>query len=138
MLSSMCQLRVLVVEDHPFQLFAHEAQFNALGLYMLAQAMDLSAALKILNAGRKFDLLLCDQYLSDGFGFDLIVAAHKIGAIKSAVLLSGVDDASDRQRILSTAAKLNLPLLAYLPKPLAMSELKKVVEEIQVINGRHC
>ncbi|MFJ3485226.1 response regulator [Pseudomonas sp. NPDC090202] len=116
-------LRILLVEDHPFQLIALQILLNNHGIYRLTPAMTASEALSALerNAGN-YDLLLCDQRLPDMCGIELIEIATRKGLVENAVLLSGVD-ASQLTAIENNARKRGLPLLGCLHKPLNALEL---------------
>lgn len=117
------EISILVVEDHPFQLIAMEMQLNQLGFYRLAEAVDFDEALLLIESGRRFDLMICDQNLPDGSGLDLISVAHRAGAIDAAVLITGLDDKAHQEKTVLTAKKLGLPLLAYLEKPVSKAQL---------------
>lgn len=110
--------RILLVEDHPFQLIGLEILLNRLGFFKLTPALDSAEALKIIESGRYFDLLLCDQHLPSGRGIDLIESAYRMGGIGHAMLISGIDDQAIFEQLLCAAQQQDLPLLACLSKPL--------------------
>lgn len=109
---------ILLVEDHPFQLIGLEMQLNRLGFFRLVPALDRAEALMMIQEGRRFDLLLCDQHLPDGRGIDLIETAYSLGGISHAILISGIDYPPTLQQLLWAAQQSGLPLLACLSKPL--------------------
>jgi CheY-like chemotaxis protein len=123
-------LRILLVEDHPFQLIGLEMQLNRLGLYQLTPALDSAEVLILIEEGRRFDLLLCDQHLPDGYGIDLIERAHALGGIRFAMLISGIDDTPLRQQLLQDAQARGIPLLAYLEKPLSAALFQQALEPV--------
>jgi len=123
-------LSILLVEDHPFQLIGLEMQLNRLGLYQLTPALDSAEALMLIKEGRRFDLLLCDQHLPDGYGIDLIDMAHALDGIRFAMLISGIDDTPLRQQLLQDAQARGLPLLAYLEKPLSATLVQQARESV--------
>ena len=102
------ELNILLVEDHPFQLIGLEMQINRLGFFRLAPALDCAEAMSLIQEGRTFDLLVCDQHLPDGLGINLIEKAYALGGIRHAVLLSGIEE-PDTQMLLQTARERGLP-----------------------------
>jgi CheY-like chemotaxis protein len=111
-------LRILLVEDHPFQLIATQILLNNQGYFLLTPALTAVEALQALaRTTEPYDLLLCDQCLPDGEGFDVIEQAFKTGTAKCAIVLSGLDPCQ-LQAIEQLAVERELPLLGCLSKPL--------------------
>lgn len=110
--------RILVVEDHPFQLIGLEMQLNQFGFFKLTPVLEMAEAQRLIEAGNRYDLLLCDQHLTDGYGMQLIEQAHALRAIDYAILLSGIDGQSALLNMQAAAKARGLPLLACLNKPL--------------------
>jgi CheY-like chemotaxis protein len=111
-------LRILLVEDHPFQLIALQIQLNNHGLYRVTPALNATEAMEALErSAEPYDLLLCDQRLPDMYGIELIRTASQRGLIRRAILLSGLD-VSDLSAIHHRAKQEGLPLLGCLDKPL--------------------
>jgi len=120
-------LRILLVEDHPFQLKATQCLLENAGFTQLTVSDTAESALqKMLGATHPFDILLCDQCLPDLSGLDLIQLASHRGMIKQAILLSSLTtlelDALEEQ-----ACERKLPLLGYLIKPLKQSDFRKLL-----------
>jgi response regulator of citrate/malate metabolism len=113
---------VLLVEDHPFQLMGLAMQLNRQGFFRLGSALNCAEAMIMINEGRTFDLLLCDQHLPDGLGLDLIESIYRTGAIRYAILLSGIEDQPQLDQMLRNAQQQDLPILACLSKPLASDQ----------------
>jgi len=111
-------LRVLLVEDHPFQLAATQSLLNSYGFHALTPTLTAREALNALeSAHTPFDLMLCDQCLPDVLGLDLIETACRSGMIKQAILLSSLS--REELAVLSALAlERRLPLLGCLSKPL--------------------
>ncbi|KAB0483807.1 CheY chemotaxis protein or a CheY-like REC (receiver) domain [Pseudomonas reinekei] len=115
-------LRILLVEDHPFQLKATQYLLESFGFYRLITTDSAHGALQeMLSAEQPFDILLCDQCLPDMLGIDLVKLASQLGMIRKAILLSSLTSA-ELDGIESTANIHDLPLLGYLIKPLKQSE----------------
>jgi len=120
-------LRILLVEDHPFQLIATQILLNNQGYYRLTPVLTAAEALAAMEAATEpFDILLCDQCLPDLLGLELIDLANQRGLIRRAVVLSGLSqeqlDALERH-----ANTRQLPLLGCLSKPLDVQALTELL-----------
>jgi CheY-like chemotaxis protein len=116
-------LRILLVEDHPFQLIATQILLNNQGYYRLTPALTAAEAMIAMERAQEpFDLLLCDQGLPDLPGLELIELASRHGLVHRAVMLSGLSQEllDDLQR---AARQRDLPLLGCLSKPLHVQDL---------------
>jgi CheY-like chemotaxis protein len=120
-------LRILLVEDHPFQLIALQILLNNHGLYRVTPALNASEALEALErSAEPYDLMLCDQRLPGIPGMDLIEVASQRGLIRNAVLLSGLSP-SQLADLQASALGRGLPLLGCLVKPLNTLELLQLI-----------
>lgn len=120
-------LRILLVEDHPFQLIATQILLNNQGYFLLTPALTATEALQAMErSAEPYDLLLCDQCLPDGEGFDVIEQAFRAGAARCAIVLSGLDTCQ-LQVIEELAAQRDLPLLGCLTKPLNGPDLNRLL-----------
>jgi len=121
------KLRILLVEDHPFQLIAIQILLNNQGYFLLTPALTAAEALEAMErTSQPYDLLLCDQCLPDGDGLDLIEQALTRGQVRRAIVLSGLD--RDRlEEIEQMAAQRGLPLLGCLSKPLSGPDLSRLL-----------
>ncbi len=120
-------LRILLVEDHPFQLISLQILLNSHGLYLVTPALNAAEALAALErSAEPYDLLLCDQRLPDMSGIELIDVAARRGLIRHAVLLSGLEP-SQLLDIENEAIRNGIPLLGCLIKPLNTLELLRLV-----------
>jgi CheY-like chemotaxis protein len=120
-------LRILLVEDHPFQLIALQILLNNHELYRVTPALNASEALAALErSDEPYDLMLCDQRLPGMDGMDLIELASQRGLIRNAVLLSGLEPAQLAE-LQNTALARRLPLLGCLTKPLNTLELFQLI-----------
>ena len=119
--------RILLVEDHPFQLIALQILLNNNGLYRVTPALNASEALGAMERSPKpYDLLLCDQRLPGMCGLELIQTATRRGLIQRAILLSGLE-AAPLATLESEARAMGLPLLGCLSKPLNTLELISLI-----------
>jgi CheY-like chemotaxis protein len=81
-------LRILLVEDHPFQLRATQYLLESYGFTQLTTTDSAEGALQqMFKAVKPFDILLCDQCLPDLPGLDLVQLASHQGMIRQAILL---------------------------------------------------
>lgn len=116
-------LRILVVEDHCFQLRATQLLLETYGFTSITIADSANAALsRMREVARPYDVLLCDQCLPDLRGVQLIEAATELGKIKHAILLSSLTHA-ELDPLVRWAIGQGLPLLGFLTKPLTQLEL---------------
>lgn len=120
-------LRILLVEDHPFQLKATQYLLESYGFnHLTAADCARNALTQMLGTEQPFDVLLCDQCLPDLSGIELIKCASQQGMIKQAILLSSLTSAElDNIEDVATAEK--LPLLGYLIKPLKQDEFIRLL-----------
>ncbi|MHC8338294.1 response regulator [Pseudomonas sp. HLT2-19-2] len=120
-------LRILLVEDHPFQLKATQYLLESYGFTQLTTTDSADGALQqMLKAVQPFDILLCDQCLPDLSGLDLVKFASHQGMIRQAILLSSLTSA-ELDELEKKANEHGLPLLGYLIKPLKQSEFRKLL-----------
>ncbi|MGC6369462.1 response regulator [Pseudomonas sp. K2I15] len=121
------QLRILLVEDHPFQLLATQCLLRNYGYHDLALAENAEQAMRLMTqTNMPFDILLCDQCLPDLPGLELIEIANRRGFIRSAILLSSLP-VNELENLKAQAFRRNFPLLGYLSKPLNPSELSELI-----------
>ena len=115
--------RILLVEDHPFQLKATLYLLETYGFTHITTADNAANALQQMQlAIHPFELLLCDQHLPDCPGLELIRIAHQRGLVEHAILLSCLEIA-ELEALKKSAHAQRLPLLGCMRKPLKHSEL---------------
>ncbi|ALI03104.1 response regulator [Pseudomonas sp. FW306-02-F02-AA] len=115
-------LRIMLVEDHPFQLKATQYLLESYGFTQVTAVDNAENALQTLrHVQPPFEILLCDQCLPDLCGLDLIGIASHQGLIRQAIILSSLDS-TELDTLKKNAHEQRLPLLGYLAKPLKQSE----------------
>jgi response regulator of citrate/malate metabolism len=120
-------LRIMLVEDHPFQLRATQCLLESYGFTQLTTSDCATGALQhMVKAEQPFDILLCDQCLPEVSGIDLIKIASHRGMIKQAILLSSLTSI-ELIELENLAILKGLPLLGYLIKPLNQCELRELL-----------
>lgn len=128
-------LRILLVEDHPFQLRATQYLLESYGFNHLTTTDCAQGALqKMLGSKQPFDILLCDQCLPDISGVDLVRFASRHGMIKKAILLSSLTF-TELEELESVANTHQLPLLGCLTKPLNKIEFMKLLTSTPKTNS---
>ncbi|MCF5141364.1 response regulator [Pseudomonas sp. WS 5532] len=121
------RLRILLVEDHPFQLLATQCLLKSFGFEQLTLAENAEQAIRSMScATRPFDLMLCDQCLPDLPGLELVDIASRQHFITGAILLSGLP-ATELSNLTLQARRRGLPLLGYLLKPLNKDALTELI-----------
>ncbi|MBD8092931.1 response regulator [Pseudomonas fluorescens] len=124
------RLRILLVEDHPFQLLATQCLLKSFGFEHLTLAENAEQAIRSMScATRPFDLMLCDQCLPDLPGLELVDIASRRHFITGAILLSGLP-AIELSNLTLQAWQRGLPLLGYLLKPLNKDALAELIEPL--------
>ncbi|AZE77649.1 response regulator [Pseudomonas synxantha] len=120
-------LRILLVEDHPFQLLATQCLLKSFGFDQLTPVENAEQAIRLMSQSEHpFDLMLCDQCLPDLPGLELVEIASRQRFITSAILLSGLPQA-ELINLKRQALQRNLPLLGYLSKPLDKNQLESLI-----------
>ena len=120
-------LRILLVEDHPFQLLATQCLLKCFGFEQLTLAENAEHAIRqMARSTTPFDLMLCDQCLPDLPGLELVEIASRRGFISAAILLSGLSKL-ELSKLYAQALQRGLPLLGYLSKPLNRDELTALI-----------
>ena len=120
-------LRILLVEDHPFQLLATQCLLKSFGFSQLTLAENAEQAIRVMSESEApFDLMLCDQCLPDLPGLELVEIASRQHFIRGAILLSGLPPA-ELSNLTTQALLRDLPLLGYLLKPLNKDELAQLM-----------
>ncbi|MGA9703099.1 response regulator [Pseudomonas sp.] len=124
-------LRILLVEDHPFQLLATQCLLRSFGFERLTPAENAEQAVHLMaQAEAPFDIILCDQCLPDLPGLELIEIASRRRFIKAAILLSGLPEA-ELSALHSRAIARGLPLLGYVSKPLNKEALERLTDALR-------
>lgn len=131
----LTQLRILLVEDHPFQLLATQCLLRNYGYHQLVPAENAAQAMRLMTQSEiPFDILLCDQCLPDLPGLELIEIAHRRGFMRAAILLSGLP-INELENLKEQALQRNFPLLGYLLKPLNRDELVDLIHQSSFITS---
>lgn len=124
-------LRVLLLDDDPFQLSLLEDMLEDLGTFEVASATHANAALAMLKASPP-DLMVCDLSMPDMDGIEFLRHVAEDGYNGTVVLLSGMESA-----VLKAAERLamaqGLTILGACAKPVALVELGDLVNLARMV-----
>lgn len=119
-------LRILVVDDDEFILNLIQMTLIYIGYAKVEIDSTGSEAIRKLNSGRQFDIIICDLCMPHLDGVEFIRKANEAGYIGGLILLSGEND-----RILSSAVNLakkyGMNILGALRKPIKRSMLEDLL-----------
>ncbi|KWR90227.1 EAL domain-containing response regulator [Cupriavidus sp. IDO] len=138
--SRYAALRILVVEDHPFQRVAAEGLLRRLGVRDLHSAANGCEAAALL-AEHPFDVVICDIEMPGGNGPELIAELRQRGlhALPGPVpvwvwVTALADDILDSHRSLAFAA--GFSHVHALHKPLAGDAIEEILADTLALNQR--
>ena len=122
----MKNLRILVLEDEPFQRLIAITALRQLGLERIHEAADGAEALALLEACGGVDIVLCDLRMAGMDGAAFLRHASEAGVVRSVILSSEVD-AEVRQAISVMTRCLGLQFLGDLGKPFDMDRAAALI-----------
>ncbi|NVZ72560.1 EAL domain-containing response regulator [Pseudomonas costantinii] len=112
----MRSLNVLLLEDNPFQLMALHQMLNANGVFNVLTAESVDAARQSLESKGPVDIAICDLYLEQGDGLELIRELAERRLAQVLILLSNAEP-EVLEGVANMARQLGLNVLGCLPKP---------------------
>jgi len=83
--------KVLILEDHPFQLMALHQMLNANGVFDVLTADSVEVACQTLSRRGRVDIAICDLQMEGADGLALIRHLAESGLAKALVILSGAE-----------------------------------------------
>ena len=120
-------LKVLILEDHPFQLMALHQMLNANQVFDVLAAESVAAAKQSLTSRGPVDIAICDLQMDGPDGLELIRFLAETALAKALIILS-----SSATCVLEGVAQLagaqGLEVLGYLQKPASAAALCELLE----------
>ncbi|KPA92901.1 EAL domain-containing protein [Pseudomonas asplenii] len=131
----MRSLRILILEDNPFQLMALHQMLNANGVFDVLTAENVeSARLSLTNRG-PVDIAICDLQLEEGDGLELIRHLAETREAQALIILSSLDTEL-REGAAHMARQQGLHVLGCLLKPATAAILGELLATYQRRFGR--
>ncbi|QLG91545.1 EAL domain-containing response regulator [Pseudomonas yamanorum] len=126
----MRSLKVLILEDNPFQLMALHQMLNANGVFNVLTAESVEAARQSLASKGPVDIAICDLYLEQGDGLELIreLAEHRQAQVL--ILLSNAEP-DVLEGVANMARQAGLNVLGCLPKPASATLIGQLLTACQ-------
>ncbi|MFD2642923.1 EAL domain-containing response regulator [Pseudomonas japonica] len=124
----MHSLKVLILEDHPFQLMALHQMLNANGVFDVLAAESVSCAMQMLERRGPVDVAICDLYMDGPDGLAMIRHLAEKRLASALVVLSDAEPAL-LDNIAELAPQLGLRLLGCLQKPASGAMLHRLLGE---------
>ena len=115
-------IRILVVDDHPFQRSAIAGVLRTFGVVNVLGAPDAPSALSLLRQVPPVDVVICDLDLPGMDGVALIQQIAEQRSARSLILCSGASPAV-QEMVATIAVDSGLPVLGYVGKPMMAPDL---------------
>ncbi|MFO2463783.1 EAL domain-containing response regulator [Pseudomonas sp. 15FMM2] len=112
----MRSLKVLILEDNPFQLMALHQMLNANGVFNVLTAESVEAARQSLASKGAVDIAICDLYLEQGDALGLIRELAERCQAQVLILLSNAEP-DVLEGVATMARQAGLNVLGCMPKP---------------------
>ncbi|MGH8380325.1 EAL domain-containing response regulator [Pseudomonas sp.] len=112
----MHSLKVLILEDHPFQLMALHQMLNANGVFDVLTADSVEVACQTLSRRGRVDIAICDLQMEGADGLALIRHLAESELAQALVILSGAES-SVIDSVGALARQLGLNVLGCVQKP---------------------
>ncbi|TDF78327.1 EAL domain-containing protein [Pseudomonas sp. H9] len=112
----MRSLKVLILEDHPFQLMALHQMLNANGVFDVLAADTVEVACQALDRRGHVDIAICDLQIEGADGLELIRHMAENHLARALIILSGAE-ACVIESVAALAEHLGLKVLGAMQKP---------------------
>ena len=123
----MLPMKVLILEDNPFQLMALHQMLNAFRIFDVLTAESVDAARNALARRGAIDVAICDLYMDGESGLELI---SELALKRNATALIILSAAAPHivEMAASMARKQGLMVLGCLPKPVTIGGLGQLLD----------
>ncbi|WP_147466725.1 response regulator, partial [Pseudomonas syringae] len=123
----MHSLKVLILEDHPFQLMALHQMLNANRVFNVLAADSVEAAKQSLHSCGPVDIAICDLQMDGPDGLELIRFLAESGQARALIILSA-SAACVLEGVAQLALNQGLTVLGYLQKPASATALCELLK----------
>ena len=120
-------LKVLILEDHPFQLMALHQMLNANQVFDVLAADSVEAAKQSLHSRGPVDIAICDLQMDGPDGLELIRFLAESGQARALIILSA-SAACVLEGVAQLALNQGLTVLGYLQKPASATALCELLK----------
>ncbi|KPZ13823.1 Response regulator/EAL domain-containing protein [Pseudomonas syringae pv. viburni] len=120
-------LKVLILEDHPFQLMALHQMLNANQVFDVLAADSVKAAKQSLQSRGPVDIAICDLQMDGPDGLELIRFLAESGQARALIILSA-SAACVLEGVAQLAINQGLTVLGYLQKPASATALCELLK----------
>lgn len=124
----MHSLKVLILEDHPFQLMTLHQMLNANGVFDVLTAESVPCAMQMLERRGAVDVAICDLYMDGPDGLAMIRHLAEQNLASALIVLSDAD-ATLLDAMGELIPQLGLRLLGCIPKPASGAVLHRLLSE---------
>ena len=122
----MRSLKVLILEDNPFQLMVLHQMLNAFHIFDVLAAEDIESARSSIAKRGIIDVAICDLYLDGASGLELIREMAINHEARALIILSCAAP-EVMERAVNTAREEGLRVLGCLSKPVTVSHLGRLL-----------
>lgn len=126
----MRSLKVLILEDHPFQLMALHQMLNANDVFNVLTAESVDAARQSLASKGPVDIAICDLYLEHGDSLELIRELGERNQAQVLILLSNAEP-DVLEGVANMARQAGLNVLGCAPKPASATLIGQMLAACQ-------
>lgn len=124
-------IRVLVLEDHPFQRAVAVSMLRQLGCREVFEAVDGLHALAVLDQVGAVDIALCDLCMEGMDGLEFLQQVGSSGLVGSVIISSSLS-ADVRRTVQQIVSLLGLEMLGDVGKPLQAHTLENLLKSAPV------
>ena len=123
----MRSMKVLILEDNPFQLMVLHQMLNAFRIFDVLAAESVESARRSLAKCEGIDLAICDLHLEGLSGIELIRELATKREAQALIILSCAAPHVVESAV-RTAREEGLEVLGYLPKPVTVNGLGRLLD----------
>ncbi len=126
----MRPLKVLILEDNPFQLMVLHQMLNTFRIFDVLVAQSVESARRSLAKRGAIDVAICDLYVDGLSGMELI-RELAVKREASALIILSCAAPHILEQAVNTARQDGLKVLGCLPKPVTISGLGRLLDSYQ-------